>query len=156
MASADQTELEAALGAVVDPELNLTLGELGVVRSVRTKRRRALLEVALPVAAWPSVDALAEEIHRVALAVPGVEEVELDFVVMGEDERGRLRQLLRAGMLGVDPDAAPDDDEGHDHAGTATATRRPHRCRSSSARTPGRASSACPRARGASASRRSR
>ena len=117
MASADQTELEAALGAVVDPELNLTLAELGVVRSVRTKRRRALLEVALPVAAWPSADALAEEIHRVALAVPGVEEVELDFVVMGENERGRLRQLLRAGMLGVDPDAAPDDDEGHDHAG---------------------------------------
>jgi ATP-binding protein involved in chromosome partitioning len=117
MASADQTELEAALGAVVDPELNLTLAEIGVVRSVRTKRRRALLEVALPVAAWPSADALAEEIHRVALAVPGVEEVELDFVVMGENERGRLRQLLRAGMLGVDPDAAPDDDEGHDHAG---------------------------------------
>jgi ATP-binding protein involved in chromosome partitioning len=117
MASADQTELEAALGAVVDPELNLTLGELGVIRSVKPKRRRALLEVALPVAAWPSADALAEEIHRVALAVPGVEEVELDFVVMGENERGRLRQLLRAGMLGVDPDAAPDDDEGHDHAG---------------------------------------
>jgi ATP-binding protein involved in chromosome partitioning len=115
MASADQTELEAALNAVVDPELNLTLGELGVVRSVRPKRRRALLEVALPVAAWPSADALAEEIHRVALAVPGVEEVELDFVVMGEDERARLRQRLRAGMLGVDPDAAPDDDDGHDH-----------------------------------------
>ena len=116
MASADQTELEAALGAVVDPELNLTLAELGLVRSVRPKRRRALLEVALPVAAWPSADALAEEIHRVALAVPGVEEVELDFVVMGEDERGRLRQRLRAGMLGVDPDEGADDD-GHDHAG---------------------------------------
>jgi ATP-binding protein involved in chromosome partitioning len=116
MASADQSELEAALGAVVDPELNLTLGELGLVRSVRPKRRRALLEVALPVAAWPSADALAEEIHRVALAVPGVEEVELDFVVMGEEERGRLRQRLRAGMLGVDPDA-PDDDDDHDHAG---------------------------------------
>src|SRR5580704_14327549 len=119
MAAADQSELEAALGAIVDPELNLTLSELGLVRSVRPKRRRALLEVALPVAAWPSADALAEEIHRAALAVPGVEEVELDFVVMGEDERGRLRQRLRAGMLGVDPDAALDDDEGHDddHAG---------------------------------------
>ncbi len=84
MAAADQSEIEAALGAIVDPELNLTLGELGLVRSVRPKRRRALLEVALPVAAWPSTDLLADEIHRVALAVPGVEEVELDFVVMGE------------------------------------------------------------------------
>jgi ATP-binding protein involved in chromosome partitioning len=115
MAAADQIELEAALGAVVDPELNLTLGELGMVRSVRPKRRRVLLEVALPVAAWPSVDALAEEIHRVALAVPGVEEVELDYVVMGEDERGKLRERLRAGMLGVDAEAPEDDGQGHDH-----------------------------------------
>jgi ATP-binding protein involved in chromosome partitioning len=115
--AADQSELEAALGAIVDPELNLTLGELGLVRSVRPKRRRALLEVALPVAAWPSTDELAEEIHRVALTVPGVEEVELDFVVMGEAERARLRQHLRAGMLGIDPDADEDDESGHDHAG---------------------------------------
>jgi ATP-binding protein involved in chromosome partitioning len=117
MAAADQSELEAALGAIVDPELNLTLGELGLVRSVRPKRRRALLEVALPVAAWPSTDELAEEIHRVALAVPGVEEVELDFVVMGEAERAVLRQRLRAGMLGVDPAVEEEDDPGHDHAG---------------------------------------
>ncbi|HSZ37926.1 MAG TPA: Mrp/NBP35 family ATP-binding protein [Acidimicrobiales bacterium] len=117
MAAVDQSELESALGAIVDPELGLTLGELDLVRSVRPKRRRALLEVALPVAAWPSTDALAEEIHRVALAVSGVEEVELDFVVMGEDERGRLRQRLRAGMLGVDLDAPGDDEAGHDHAG---------------------------------------
>jgi ATP-binding protein involved in chromosome partitioning len=117
MAAADQSEIEAALGAIVDPELNLTLGELGLVRSVRPKRRRALLEVALPVAAWPSTDELAEEIHRVALAVPGVEEVELDFVVMGDAERARLRQRLRAGMLGMDSDADSDDESGHDHAG---------------------------------------
>jgi ATP-binding protein involved in chromosome partitioning len=117
MAAADQSELEAALGAIVDPELNLTLGELGLVRSVRPKRRRALLEVALPVAAWPSTDELAEEIHRVALAVPGVEEVELDFVVMGEAERAVLRQRLRAGMLGVDAAVEGEDEAGQDHAG---------------------------------------
>lgn len=116
MAAVDQSELEAALGAIVDPELNLTLGELGLVRSVRPKRRRALLEVALPVAAWPSTDELADEIHRVALAVPGVEEVELDFVVMGDAERARLRQRLRAGMLGVDADA-DEEESAHDHAG---------------------------------------
>jgi ATP-binding protein involved in chromosome partitioning len=117
MAAADQSELEAALGAIVDPELNLTLGELGLVRSVRPKRRRALLEIALPVAAWPSTDALADEIHRVALGVSGVEEVELEFVVMGDAERARLRQRLRAGMLGIDADADEDDESGHDHAG---------------------------------------
>ena len=115
MASADQIELEAALSAVVDPELNLTLGELGMLRSVRPNRRRAFVEVALPVAAWPSADALADEIHRVALAVAGVEEVELDYLVMGEESRGKLRERLRAGMLGVDLDAPEDDGHGHEH-----------------------------------------
>jgi ATP-binding protein involved in chromosome partitioning len=117
MAAADQSDLEAALGAIVDPELGLTLGELGLVRSVRAKRRRVLLEVALPVAAWPSTDALADEIHRVALAVPGVEEVELEFVVMGEEQRAGLRQRLRAGMLGLDAESAADEEAAHDHAG---------------------------------------
>jgi ATP-binding protein involved in chromosome partitioning len=117
MAGADQSDLEAALGAIVDPELDLTLGDLGLVRSVRSKRRRALLEVALPVAAWPSTDELADRIHRVALAVPGVEEVELDFVVMGDAERARLRQRLRSDMSGADAQDDEHDEAGHDHAG---------------------------------------
>jgi len=112
----DQSQLEAALSAVVDPELGLTLGDLGLLRSVRPRRRRVLIEVALPVAAWPGTDELAEEIHRAALTVPGVEEVELDFVVMTDEERTGLRHRLRAGMLGSDG-AAGGDDHGHDHAG---------------------------------------
>ncbi len=83
----DQLQLEAAVNAVVDPELGRTLGDLGLVRLVRPRRRRVLIDVALPVAAWPGTDELADEIHRVALAVPGVEEVGLEFVVMNEEER---------------------------------------------------------------------
>ena len=66
----DQSQLEAALSAVVDPELGLTLGDLGLLRSVRPRRRRVLIEVALPVAAWPGTDELAEEIHRAAWPCP--------------------------------------------------------------------------------------
>ena len=103
--AADQSPLEAALHAVRDPELGLTLGELGLVRSVRPRRRRVQIEVALPVAAWPSTEELADEIHGAALSVPGVEEVDLEFVVMTDAERARLRQRLRAGMLGDQPEA---------------------------------------------------
>jgi ATP-binding protein involved in chromosome partitioning len=114
--AADQSQIEAALHAVVDPELGLTLGELGLVRTVRTRRHRAHIEVALPVAAWPSTEQLADEVHRVAQAVPGVEEVDLEFVVMTDDERSGLRQRLRADMLGVSVDGEPGaDDEGHGH-----------------------------------------
>jgi ATP-binding protein involved in chromosome partitioning len=120
--AADRPQLEAALRAVVDPELGRTLGELGMVRAVRPRRRRVTLEVALPVAAWPGMDELAEEIHRAAQAVPGVGEVDLEFAVMTDDERTGLRRRLRAGMLGLDgaePDDPPDDSgaQGHAHAG---------------------------------------
>jgi ATP-binding protein involved in chromosome partitioning len=114
--AADQSSLESALHAVRDPELGLTLGNLGLVRSVRPRRRRVQIEVALPVAAWPGTDQLADEIHRAALAVPGVEEVDLEFVVMNDAERARLRERLRAGMLGDRPEAV-EGGAGHDHDG---------------------------------------
>jgi ATP-binding protein involved in chromosome partitioning len=113
----DQAQLEAALNAIVEPELGLALGELGMVRGVGRKRRRARIELALPVAAWPGTDALADDIQRVALGVPGVEEVEFEVGVMTDQERAALRQRLRADMLGDAP--APDDADqaaGHAHA----------------------------------------
>ncbi len=116
--AADQSPLEVALHAVRDPELGLTLGDLGLVRSARQRRRRVQIEVALPVAAWPGTDELADEIHAAARSVPGVEEVDLEFVVMSDAERARLRLRLRAGMLGDQPEADQGGDEhGHAHAG---------------------------------------
>ena len=112
----DQSQIEAAVGAVRDPEIGLTLDALGLVRSVRTRRRRVQIEVALPVAAWPGTEELAEAIHQAANAVAGVEEIELDFVVMNDEERAALRQRLRVGM-GGDAEPAGDDGHGHDHAG---------------------------------------
>ena len=114
--AADQAQVEAALRTVEDPELGLTLGTLGFVRSVRARRRKVHVEVALPVAAWPGLDELAEAIHHAALGVPGVEEMDLEFVVMSDDERLSLRNLLRADMV-AGPDAAPDGDarDEHDH-----------------------------------------
>ena len=75
-------------------------------------------------AAWPGTEQLADDIHRAALAVPGVEEVDLEFVVMSDDERFGLRQRLRADMLGVAdggrrPTTTP---------GTGTDTHRRRRC----------------------------
>jgi ATP-binding protein involved in chromosome partitioning len=116
--AADQSQLEAAIGAVRDPEIGLTLGELGLVRSVRPRRRRVQIEVALPVAAWPGTEELAEGIHRAAGSVAGVEEIELDFVVMTEEERADLRHRLRTHTTGSqDGDGDDGDGHGHDHAG---------------------------------------
>jgi ATP-binding protein involved in chromosome partitioning len=110
--AADQSQLEAAVSAVRDPEVGLTLGELGLVRSVRPRRRRVQVEVALPVAAWPGTDELAEEIYRAAGSVAGAEEIDLEFVVMTDEERAGLRHRLRAGMVG---DGSGEDHAGHGH-----------------------------------------
>ena len=84
----------------------------------------------------------------------GVEEVELDFVVMTDDERAVLRQRLRVGMLGdgVPTVESDDDGHGHDHAGHGHGARAALPAFLGPDATP--ASSACRRARAASASRR--
>jgi ATP-binding protein involved in chromosome partitioning len=114
----DQSQLVAALGAIVEPELGLPLGTTGMLRDVAARRRRVRIELALPVAAWPGSDELADEVHRVATATPGVEEIELDLTVMRDDERAALRVTLRRNMFGVTTDE-PEDEPGADdaHAG---------------------------------------
>jgi ATP-binding protein involved in chromosome partitioning len=119
--AADQSQLEAAVGAVEEPEFGRTLGHLGLLRSVRPRRRRVEVEVALPVAAWPGLEDLADSVHRAARAVPGVEEVDLEFVVMTEDERNALRSRLRTDMLG-----SPTGESGHAHDGAAEASAHGH------------------------------
>jgi ATP-binding protein involved in chromosome partitioning len=111
----DQSQLTAALEAIVEPELGLPLGTVGMLREVRARRRRARIELALPVAAWPGSDELADEVHRVARAVPGVEEIEFDLTVMRDDERAALRVRLRQEMFGVSADQL--EDEAEDEAG---------------------------------------
>jgi ATP-binding protein involved in chromosome partitioning len=124
----DQSELVAALGAIVEPELGLPLGAIGFLREVKSRRHRARIELALPVAAWPGSDELADEVHRVALSMPGVDEIEFDLTVMHEEERAALRVALRERMLGgAAADAASgaatggDDDHDHGHSHGAEA-----------------------------------
>ena len=110
----NQSELERALGSIIEPELGLPLGDIGFLRHVTTRRHRARIELALPVAAWPESDELADEVHRIARAIPGVEEIEFDLTVMTEEERAALRITLRTRMLGVASiDDMPDEEAGH-------------------------------------------
>src|ERR1700685_4801455 len=105
----DQSLLESALGAIVEPELGLPLSSLGMLRDVSSRRRRVRIELALPVAAWPGSDELADDVHRVARAIPGVEEIEFDLTVMRDDERAALRVTLRQHMFGVTTEQLGED-----------------------------------------------
>jgi ATP-binding protein involved in chromosome partitioning len=110
--STDESQVRAVVAAVTDPELRRPLGELGMVGAVRVKRKRVAVDIALPVAHYPQVDELVARIRRAAGVLPGVDEVAVEQTVMEEEDRARLRMLLRGEP--VDGEAG---DGGHDHAG---------------------------------------
>ncbi len=115
--SIDESQVTAAVAAVTDPELRRPLGELGMVGSVRVKRKKVTVEIALPVAHYPQVDELESRSARRSGRWPGVDEVSVEPVVMDEEPRARLRMLLRGEPVDGGTQHAADDDHGHAHGG---------------------------------------
>src|SRR5664279_1342593 len=114
----DESQVTDAVAAVTDPELRRPLGELGMVGRVQARRKKVTVEVALPVADYPQVDELVDRIRRAVGPLPGVDELTVDRVVMGEEPRARLRMLLRGEPVDGGTQHAPDESHGH---GTPTA-----------------------------------
>src|SRR5476651_1960467 len=113
--SIDESQVAAAVAHVADPELRRPLGELGMVGQVRTKRKKATVELALPVAQYPQVDELTARVRAAVARVEGVDEVLVDTAVMDDEARARLRMLLRGDAVDGGTMHASDDDHGHDH-----------------------------------------
>jgi ATP-binding protein involved in chromosome partitioning len=118
--ASDHEQLEAQVGAVVDPELELSLAETGMIRAVRVRRHRSAVVLAFPVAAWPGREAIVEAVKAVALATPGIEEVSVETGVMDDHERGALRGRLRSTMEAVAESEESEEPGGHGHAHGAT------------------------------------
>jgi ATP-binding protein involved in chromosome partitioning len=116
--SLDESQVAATVAHVVDPELRRPLGELGMVGRIQTRRKRAVVELALPVADYPQVDELRSRVRAAVAALGAVDEVVVDTVVMDEERRAYLRMLLRGDAVdgGVMHDA--DDGHGHSHGGS--------------------------------------
>ena len=113
--SIDESQLKAAVAHVDDPELRRPLGELGMVGGVRAKRKKATVDLLLPVATYPQVDELVERVRIAAARIDGVDEVLIDTTVMDEETRAHLRMLLRGDAVDGGTMHAADDGHGHDH-----------------------------------------
>jgi ATP-binding protein involved in chromosome partitioning len=111
----DQTALERAVAEVTDPELDLTLGEAGMVRDVRARRHRAGVTLALPVPAWPGADELRRRVVEAVSTLPGIDDVSVELAVMDETARDALRVGLRRRMGGEDPADSAGRGGGHNH-----------------------------------------
>jgi ATP-binding protein involved in chromosome partitioning len=113
--SIDESQVASAVAHVDDPELRRPLGELGMVGRVLTKRKKATVDVALPVAQYPQVDELVARVRAAVARVGGVDEVVVETVLMDEEHRARLRMLLRGDAVDGGTMHAADDGHGHDH-----------------------------------------
>ena len=103
--------VRAALDAVLEPELERSLADLGLVRGVAVDGGRVHAVVALTTPENPTAPELAQRITDGVGLVEGVTGIDIEFSVLSDDERVALRRRL----LG-DPHATAGSQEAHGHA----------------------------------------
>ncbi len=96
----DVAAVRDALEQVEDPEVRLSLGDLGAVRDVHVDGDHAAVLVALAVPGSPLVDQLGEAITEAVGAVDGIEDVAVSFTAMSEEEIEALATRLRGPSSG--------------------------------------------------------
>jgi ATP-binding protein involved in chromosome partitioning len=100
-----------ALRPVEDPELHRSIVDLDMVRRVAVDGPRIGVTVALTVEGCPLRSEITRRVDSAVSALDGVEEVDLDFTVMTDDERAALRTRLHG-----NPAATAGTHQAHGHA----------------------------------------
>ena len=95
-------ELRAAVGAVIDPELRRSLGELGMIESVQIDGVNAHVTVLLTIEACPKRSDIESDVRAAALAVNGIDEVVVTLGVMDAETRKALSTRLHGGRSAED------------------------------------------------------
>jgi ATP-binding protein involved in chromosome partitioning len=105
--SSTESEVAGAVAGVVDPELGRPLGELGMLREVRARRRRTDVVVALP-PGYPSRDDLSRRILEVLGAGgTGLRDTEVRLAPMTEAELRSLRARMSEPGAGGEARSGP-------------------------------------------------
>ena len=99
--------IHEALGKVSDPELRRPLPELGMVEKVEFDDGVATLKILLTISGCPMRDRLTQDINQAVEVVPGVARVSIEFGVMNDEQREKVKQLLRGGKEKFIPFAQP-------------------------------------------------
>ena len=91
-----ETQITDALRAVMDPEINRSIVELGMVKGVDIDGGRVKVTVALTVAGCPMREEITTRVTDALLPVTGVERVDVDLTVMTPQELTDMRRNLQA------------------------------------------------------------
>src|SRR5438045_9574673 len=87
----------AALGTVIDPELQRPVTELERVRGIAVEDGVVSLTIVLTIAGCPLRDSFERQVEQAFATVPGVRGFSLSFGVMTPEERQALTTKLRGG-----------------------------------------------------------
>jgi ATP-binding protein involved in chromosome partitioning len=98
-AEALEAEVWQALDSVEDPELHMSVRELGMIRRVAIRDGTVDVELALTVAGCPLRNQIQQAVRDRVGAIPGVQGVTVRLTTMSPDERRRLEGRLRAPIL---------------------------------------------------------
>ena len=117
-----EQQLIEALRPVTDPELHMSVVDLGMVKSVTAKRGRVSVTVALTVAGCPMRDEVTRRVRAALSDVRGVKEVAVELTVMTPAELDAVRAKVSG--RSADPQAwggngqpaGGPQHEGHAHA----------------------------------------
>jgi ATP-binding protein involved in chromosome partitioning len=100
--------INQALAKIEDPEIHRPLPDLGMVDSVSFADGVVTLKILLTISGCPMQDRLRSDIDSGLTAIDGVNAVNLTFGVMSEEQRGKLKSLLRGGKEKIIPFAQPE------------------------------------------------
>jgi len=89
--------IREALATVIDPELHRPITDLGMVESVEFSDGHAALGILLTISGCPMRERLTADIKRAASNVAGVSTVAVNFGVMTDEQRNKVRTLMRGG-----------------------------------------------------------
>jgi ATP-binding protein involved in chromosome partitioning len=89
-------EIIEALKSIMDPELNMDIVTLDMVRDVAVSNSGVKVTIALTTDACPLANRIKVDSERAIRGIKGVKEVDVRLGVMDEEERGRLIAKLKA------------------------------------------------------------
>ncbi|WP_243841854.1 P-loop NTPase [Salinibacterium sp. ZJ77] len=87
--------VRAALARVIDPEIRRPITELDMVADARVDGSTAHVGIMLTIVGCPAADRIERDVRDAVLAVPGVDEIDLEIGVMSPAERTALVERLR-------------------------------------------------------------
>ena len=104
-------QVNEALRPVQDPELNRSIVDLDMVRDVVISGGQVALEITLTIAGCPLRNEITNLVTEALVALPEVDNVDLRFGVMTDEQRAAVREMLVG-----DPSATAGSQQAHGHA----------------------------------------